>query len=180
LYARNCASCHGPEGRGDGPGAVGLHPPPTNLAEHYYRLDRLNFALTNGIDGTAMPAWRDFSFFDLSALAQAVRGFYVPQTEPNIPKDILDLGARVYKENCVQCHGPTGAGDGTAVSELRIAPPNMRSGRASLGETLRILRNGVDGTQMAPWGGATGRLSEAELSAVAYYVRTLLPQLGPE
>jgi mono/diheme cytochrome c family protein len=56
----------------------------------------------------------------------------------------------------------------------------MRSGRATLDETLRILRNGVDGTDMAAWGGATGRLSEAELSAVAYYVQTLLPTLGME
>jgi high-affinity iron transporter len=127
-----------------------------------------------------MPAWRDFSYFELAALAQAVRGFYVPRPAPEIPKKVLDLGARVYKDNCAQCHGPSGAGDGTAVSELRVAPPNMRSGRATLDETLRILRNGVDGTDMAAWGGATGRLSEAELSAVAYYVQTLLPTLGME
>lgn len=181
LYAQNCASCHGPKGRGDGPGAVGLHPPPANLAEHYYRLDRLSFALSNGIDGAAMPAWRDFSLADRSALAQAVRSMYAPQPEPNIPKNILDLGARVYSANCAQCHGPNGAGDGTAVSELRIVPPSFRNGRPTLGETLRVLRNGIDGTQMAPWGGVgSGRLSEAELSAVAYYVRTLLAPQGPD
>ncbi|HEV2200652.1 MAG TPA: cbb3-type cytochrome c oxidase subunit II [Bryobacteraceae bacterium] len=168
LYARNCASCHGMKGRGDGLGAAGLHPPPTNLAEHEYGRDRLSFALTNGIAGTAMPAWRDFSRADLSALAAAVRGFHEPQLEPNIPKNILDLGARVYAANCAQCHGPTGGGDGTAVSELDIVPANLGGGRPSLGESLRVLRNGIDGTQMAPW---TSRLSEAELSAVAYYVR---------
>ena len=131
----------------------------------------MSFALANGIDGTAMPAWRDFTPADLSALAGAVRAMYMPQPKPSIPKNILDLGARVYAANCAQCHGPNGAGDGSAVSELRIAPPNLRSGRPTLGEALRILRNGVDGTEMAPWGGVTGRLSEAELSAVAYYVQ---------
>ena len=106
---------------------------------------------------------------------------YVPQPEPTLPQNLLDLGARVYKENCAQCHGSTGAGDGTAVSELRIAPSNFRTGRPTLGETLRVLRNGIDGTQMAPWGADTnGRLSEAELSAVAYYVRSLLVVQSPD
>ena len=181
LYARNCASCHGSQGRGDGPGAAGLHPPPTNLAEHYYRYDRLSAVLANGVAGTAMPAWRDFSIPDRSALATFVRTLYVPQPEPTLPQNLLDLGARVYKENCAQCHGSTGAGDGTAVSELRIAPSNFRTGRPTLGETLRVLRNGIDGTQMAPWGADTnGRLSEAELSAVAYYVRSLLVVQSPD
>jgi cytochrome c oxidase cbb3-type subunit 2 len=168
LYNHNCASCHGAKGLGDGPGAAGLHPAPANLAEHEYSLARLSFALTNGIDGTSMPAWRDYSPGDLSGLAHVVRGFHVAQPEPEIPKNVLDLGARVYSANCAQCHGLNGGGDGTAVSELRIVPANLRGERPSLSESLRVLRNGIDGTQMAPW---TGRLSEAELSAVAYYVR---------
>lgn len=31
LYDANCAVCHGPLGRGDGPGAAGLNPPPPDL-----------------------------------------------------------------------------------------------------------------------------------------------------
>ena len=31
LYEANCAVCHGPQGRGDGPGASGLNPPPPDL-----------------------------------------------------------------------------------------------------------------------------------------------------
>lgn len=31
LYAERCASCHGPEGAGDGPAAGGLDPKPANL-----------------------------------------------------------------------------------------------------------------------------------------------------
>ena len=55
------------------------------------------------------------------------------------------------------------------MGELAVAPADFRGERPSLAESLRALRNGVEGTQMAPW---TGRLSEAELSAVAYYVRS--------
>jgi mono/diheme cytochrome c family protein len=91
------------------------------------------------------------------------------QQEPTLPANIVDLGARVYKANCLECHGERGGGDGSAVGELRIVPADFRGARPGLDESLRALRNGVEGTQMAPW---TGRLSEAELSAVAYYVRS--------
>jgi mono/diheme cytochrome c family protein len=30
IFATRCATCHGPEGRGDGPGAAGLDPKPRN------------------------------------------------------------------------------------------------------------------------------------------------------
>jgi mono/diheme cytochrome c family protein len=166
LYAQNCASCHG--ARGDGDGGAGLHPRPANLAEHEYTLDRLSASLWNGVAGTAMPAWRDMSAQDLSAIAQVVRGFYVPQRDPDLPKDVVELGARVYADRCAQCHGENGAGDGSAAGQFPINPADLRSGRPSMAASLKALRNGVEGTPMAPW---TGQLSEAELSAAAYFVR---------
>lgn len=36
LYATYCASCHGPEGKGDGPVAATLDPRPANHADHVY------------------------------------------------------------------------------------------------------------------------------------------------
>ena len=36
LYATYCASCHGPEGKGDGPVATTLKPRPANHADHVY------------------------------------------------------------------------------------------------------------------------------------------------
>jgi len=168
LYVHNCASCHGGRGEADGLGVTGLHPRPANLAGHEYTVDRLSYVLWNGIAGTAMQAWRDLSAEDLAALAQVVRGFHQAAPEPDLPANIVDLGGRVYTANCSQCHGEKGGGDGSAVGELRIAPTDFRSVRPSIAESLRALRNGVEGTQMAPW---TGRLNEAELSAVAYYVR---------
>jgi cbb3-type cytochrome oxidase cytochrome c subunit/cytochrome c553 len=169
LYAHNCASCHGLHGEADGPGAPALHPQPSNLAGHEYTIDHLGSVLWNGVVGTAMPAWRDLPAADLAAIAQAVRGFHVAQQEPTLPANIVELGAQVYKDHCGQCHGEHGAGDGSAVGELRMLPADFRGSRPSIAESLRALRNGVEGTQMAPW---TEKLSEAELSAVAYYVRS--------
>jgi cytochrome c oxidase cbb3-type subunit 2 len=168
IYLHNCASCHGARGETDGPGATGLHPRPVNLTEHEYTLDRMGYVMWNGIAGTAMSAWRDLSVEDLSAVSRVVRGFHARQSEPELPANIRELGARVYTANCVQCHGEHGGGDGSAVRELPIVPTNFRGQRPSIAASLRALRNGVEGTPMAPW---TGRLSEPELSAVAYYVR---------
>jgi cytochrome c oxidase cbb3-type subunit 2 len=168
LYARNCASCHGTRGEGDGPGASGLRPRPMNLSEQEYTRDRLSSSLWNGVAGTAMPAWRDLSRADLAALAEVTRRFHAAQPEPAIPAEVLVLGAKVYSDRCAQCHGEKGAGDGYAVKEFDIAPTNFQSQRPSLAASLRALRNGIEGTPMVPW---SNELSEAELSAVAYYVR---------
>jgi cbb3-type cytochrome c oxidase subunit II len=173
LYSSNCASCHGPHGEGDGAGAAGLHPRPSNLAAHEYTLDRLSFSLWNGIAGTAMPAWRDLPLQDLSAIAEAVRGFHTKQPEPVLTPDVTDLGSRVYAAHCAQCHGENGAGDGPAADQFPTASSNFRNQRPSLDASLRALRNGVDGTPMAPW---ASQLSEAELSAVASYVRGFFRQ----
>jgi cbb3-type cytochrome oxidase cytochrome c subunit len=168
LYRHYCIGCHGARGEGDGAGAGGLHPKPANLTAHDYSTDRLAFVLWNGIAGTSMPAWRDLPLTDLAQLASEVRSLHAVQQEPNIPTPVLELGRQVYADRCAQCHGEKGAGDGSAISELRVVPTNFAAERPSLSESLRALRNGVEGTPMAPW---SGKLSEAELSAVAYYVR---------
>jgi cytochrome c oxidase cbb3-type subunit II len=168
LYARNCASCHGARGEGNGPGAAALSPHPVNLAEHEYTLDRLSFALWNGVAGTAMPAWRDLPAQDLADIAQVVRGFHTNQVEPALPQAFTDLGSQVYASHCAQCHGENGAGDGPAANRFPIAPTSFRKQRPSQSASLQALRNGVEGTPMAPW---TAELPEAELSAVANYVR---------
>ena len=88
--------------------------------------------------------------------------------DPAFPENIVETGARVYASSCAQCHGEKGGGDGSAAAELAIAPTNFRRQRPSLDLSLRALRNGVDGTPMAPW---TSRLDAAEIVAVAHHVR---------
>ena len=57
VYAQNCQSCHGVAGRGDGPQAAGLNPPPLDLVVHApLHSDGALFGfIENGIPGTAMP-----------------------------------------------------------------------------------------------------------------------------
>lgn len=168
LYAAHCASCHGARGNGDGPGASSLRPRPADLAAHEYTLDRLSDALWNGVAGTAMQGWRDHPLEDLSAIARAVKDLQIPQ-EVTVPETFLALGQRVYAANCLQCHGVNGRGDGWAAAELSTAPTDFTRQRPTLGYSIAVMRNGVEGTRMASW---TGRITDAELVAVANYVRT--------
>lgn len=66
IYAENCASCHGPAGRGDGEAGKDLTPPPANLAwlarSRFGRWNAyLYWAIAEGGEpfGTAMPAFKD-------------------------------------------------------------------------------------------------------------------------
>jgi mono/diheme cytochrome c family protein len=56
LYAQRCTGCHGRFGRGDGPLAAGLRPPPADLVLHVpLHADGDLFAsIHEGITGTAM------------------------------------------------------------------------------------------------------------------------------
>ena len=168
LYGDHCASCHGATGAGDGPGAATLRPRPANLVEHEYSGRRGAEVLWHGVSGTAMPAWRDYKLDDLAALTAHLRTLSAVREEPALPAHLTEIGARVYAANCAQCHGENGDGRGSAADALPMAPTNFHTERPSLDHSLRALRNGVDGTPMAPW---SGRLNTDEMLAVAHYVR---------
>ncbi len=65
LYQARCAACHGASGRGDGPAAKGLQPPPTDFHDRD-RLSRrtiheLYATIRFGVRGTAMQSFADLS-----------------------------------------------------------------------------------------------------------------------
>lgn len=61
LYMESCASCHGPQGNGDGPAAAGLEPKPVNFRDPARQDRRSVMALFNtttlGVPGTSMAAF---------------------------------------------------------------------------------------------------------------------------
>jgi cytochrome c oxidase cbb3-type subunit 2/cytochrome c oxidase cbb3-type subunit I/II len=176
LWTQHCAGCHGTQGRGDGPAATWLRPQPTNLTAREYASARLADVLWNGVLGTAMPAWRDQPSTARGALAAVVREFAATEAGTAATADQLALGRSVYAANCTECHGDTGRGDGFAAGELPIVPTDFAVQRASFAEATRVLRNGIDGTSMAPW---TDRLTDTEIEAVAHYVRGLYAEAAP-
>ena len=168
LWHDNCAGCHGNDGRGDGPAAAWLSPQPTNLAEREYTRAQLTRVLWNGVDGTSMPAWRDHPSQHIAALVEVVLSQSTVSGETGTAAADLQLGEQIYAANCAECHGAAGGGDGYAANDLPIRPTDFRGERPSLGEGIRVLRSGIEGTSMAPW---TDRLNDEELVAVAHYIR---------
>ena len=60
TYFRECASCHGDDGHGDGPGAQGLSIPPSDFRIHIpFHSDRFFFLVMSNGFGSAMPGFAD-------------------------------------------------------------------------------------------------------------------------
>jgi mono/diheme cytochrome c family protein len=61
LYQFRCAACHGADGRGDGPAAAALKPPPKDLTTSAFWAERTPAVVADGIrqgrPGTAMVAY---------------------------------------------------------------------------------------------------------------------------
>jgi putative copper resistance protein D len=61
VYQDNCAACHGPFGRGDGPAGRALNPRPADLRLHatQHTPGQLYWWVSKGFPGSAMPAFED-------------------------------------------------------------------------------------------------------------------------
>ncbi|MBT9582929.1 cytochrome c [bacterium] len=61
LFVQNCQSCHGPEGKGDGPAGAALDPAPRDLTRRPYKFGcgpgPVFRTITHGLEGTAMPGF---------------------------------------------------------------------------------------------------------------------------
>ena len=107
--------------------------------------------------------------------AESVHG----SSSPDKGKDLLHLGATVYKHMCVYCHGDDGDGGGKAMAYLYPWPRDFRQGVFKYRTTpfgsipldkdiYRTIFRGVPGTAMPAWGGA---LSEDETRGVVEYIK---------
>ncbi len=78
LFSQQCMTCHGVEGKGDGPAAASLNPKPRNLMlqdgwKNGRTLAKVYKTLTEGIPGTPMPSFSSLGAEDRFALAHFVR-----------------------------------------------------------------------------------------------------------
>ncbi|HEC22645.1 MAG TPA: c-type cytochrome [Chloroflexi bacterium] len=86
-------------------------------------------------------------------------------------------GAEIFQQNCVACHGPTGAGDGELadqIAEQGGSLPNFTDPALALSRSpqdwYRIITSGNMQNLMPPW---RDSLSDAERWDVAYYLYSL-------
>ncbi len=79
FQENNCALCHGDQGLGDGPLANGLQTKPRNFRDYdeMKRMPtiRMEQAIHEGLQGTAMPSFSHFSESQTEALTNYLRSF---------------------------------------------------------------------------------------------------------
>ncbi|MFZ3072661.1 MAG: c-type cytochrome [Thermodesulfobacteriota bacterium] len=134
IYLKYCASCHGIEGKGNGPASEFLLPRPRNLTDGVYKWRTTSFddyypseedifnTIKNGLAGTSMPGWADVLndndirslvkyLKDLAGLENPEKGkINIPSSFPSGTESI-ENGKALFKERCVECHGKQGRGD---------------------------------------------------------------------
>lgn len=141
LYAKNCAGCHGPGGKGGA--AISLGDPvflaiADDAAIHH--------TIANGVPGSPMPAFAQsaggmLTDKQIDAIVSGIRCWAKPDT---LSGDILPpytaqapgdphQGAEVYATYCSACHGPDGRGGAKAGSIVNgsylalVSDQNLRS-----------------------------------------------------
>ena len=125
LYQQYCASCHGARGLGDGPAGAGLDPRPPAIGDAAAMIDAspgmMFRKISVGVSGTAM---------------QPFASVITPEQRWNIVVYLASLRTRperiaegegLYTQWCLDCHGPTGAGDGAVARTLSKLPPEIGS-----------------------------------------------------
>jgi cytochrome c oxidase cbb3-type subunit III len=122
LYRRNCAGCHGSDGR---LGAARALNDPVYLA--LVTADRLRKIVAEGVSGTLMPAFGETAGGNLTdaqidglvkamivrwGKPDAVKGATLPPYEGDAKRSDAESaqGAVVYASACARCHGQDGKG----------------------------------------------------------------------
>ncbi len=178
IYGRECAYCHGPEGRADTAAARILDPPPRNFADPVAmaRVDdgRMYLSIFRGRPGTAMGGRGELlaptEIIDVMRYIRTlVRPLPAGMTFAQLD---IQVGNQVYGQYCAPCHGAKGDAR-TAIAAHLVPPPRDftdAGGMASINDDRlahSILR-GVPGTAMAPWEGV---LNKEDVRRLIVYIR---------
>lgn len=99
------------------------------------------------------------------ALCILAVGRVMVNAQANTESEVLELGARLYNENCAVCHGLDG--QGRVGATLAKAWPSIKPDA-----TIRtIIANGITGSVMYPWSQVNGGpLDESEIDALVVYI----------
>jgi mono/diheme cytochrome c family protein len=172
LYAKNCASCHGEGGAGDGPSAASQLPRPTDLTSHRLSTDALVAAIVRGVPATAMPGFPNLSDDELRATASYSRGLFKAAADEAtlLPSGRRAEAEKIYAQNCVACHGARGAGDGPLAATAPRPPANFQLIQPTRAVAAKFIADGVPATTMPPW---KHKLDDAQRDALADYVTSL-------
>jgi mono/diheme cytochrome c family protein len=124
LYSANCSSCHGTDGKGDGPASAGLNPPPRNYTSNANWINGRTTSdiyktLQEGIKGSAMASYSYMNPEDLFALAAYIRATFINNPPEDTDSDLmmLDLTYNLSQGKKVPAQIPTSVAEDIIVKE---------------------------------------------------------------
>lgn len=201
IYMKRCFWCHGEEGRGDGPSAVGMFPSPRDLVQAEYKIrstahgqlptdEDLFRVISQGLPGTPMPGWEKILTEEerrklVSHLKSLSPRFGSEEREPlSIPggSGSAQRGEETYRRaRCFMCHGESGRADGGITTALNFewglphwARDFTRSWTFKGGrEPRQIYLRITGGLNGTPMGPYQELLSDEERWDLAHYVASL-------
>ncbi len=96
IFQTTCVSCHGADGKGNGPASTGLNPAPRNFTSkegwvNGPKLTSIYQTLQEGIKGSAMVAYQQFTPTEKFALAHYIRTTFVPDPSQPSKEDLAML-----------------------------------------------------------------------------------------
>ena len=96
IFTTVCVSCHGDEGKGNGPAAVALNPPPQNFTsmngwKNGTKLSQIYKTLQDGIPGSGMGSYEFLSAEEKFGVAHYIRKIFVPDPAKDSPEDLSTL-----------------------------------------------------------------------------------------
>ncbi len=102
LFEKNCAQCHGLEGRGDGTASAGLNPAPRNFTrpdgwKNGPGLPSIYKTLTEGVAGSSMASFSFLSPTNRMALAHEVKALAAFPRGPEDAAALAQLSASLAK-----------------------------------------------------------------------------------
>jgi mono/diheme cytochrome c family protein len=87
IYTMHCVSCHGEQGRGDGPDSEKHLPKPASFAEMRPSYAAARRVIENGVRGTDMPSWPLLTAPEIQAVTFYVRSLYTGSSvESGVPQ----------------------------------------------------------------------------------------------
>lgn len=179
IYERECASCHGSDGRAETEVAKVLNPRPRSFGDPIAmaRINdgRIYLAIYRGRRGTAMGGMGELlSPSEIIDLMRYVRSLVPPAPVGMTPAKMdAAVGEQIYRQYCVACHGEHG--DGQTALGRQLTPPARdfrrwpAAGSAGDNAFVESVARGIDGTSMAPW---DGTLSKEDMRRVVAFIRT--------
>jgi mono/diheme cytochrome c family protein len=204
IYLRECASCHGDRGNGDSTAAAFLDPRPRDFTSGLFKLrttpsgeaprtEDIIATIARGIPGTAMPSFRFLSAGEQKQLAAYVLNLAdlldspepvavpAPGAPPATTPELIARGKTIYEEQqCANCHGARGKGDGPSSKTQKDSKGNPIAVRDFTRGTFRggdrpidlyyRFTTGMDGTPMPSYGDL---LDETERWALVAFISSL-------